>query len=268
MIQQRSLAKQFEQMDLGSKKGFVVNTLTTANQRATSSKSGGAIANSNISSFAQKLVSQQPSKGGTGAQTPLGPQTQESTMVKINNLTSDVNDILIGSRSGSIGTSNSHGANKNIISQHKMPSTQRETASGTGSVVEPKVMSCNYKKQQPATRFDHQQIQALMTNLKQTSTGSGVTAATSSSGSGPAKHQYARSTSRGKDGVPTSLAQVNKLTALLGKPISMAGRNSQVNASASSGAVGSSQNSLSTNMFHPRPQNLRVKAKQAGNEIA
>lgn len=42
-MQQRSLAKQFGQMELGGKKGFVVNTLTTANQRASSSKSGGVL---------------------------------------------------------------------------------------------------------------------------------------------------------------------------------------------------------------------------------
>lgn len=108
LIQQRSLAKQFEQMDLGSKKGFVVNTLQTANQRASSSKSGGAVPNSqNMQSFAQKLASQQSSKGATGVQTPLAPATHENTMVKVNNLTNEVNDILMGSRSNSIGTANS-----------------------------------------------------------------------------------------------------------------------------------------------------------------
>jgi len=95
-------------MDLGSKKGFVVNTLQTANQRASSSKSGGAVPNSqNMQSFAQKLASQQSSKGATGVQTPLAPATHENTMVKVNNLTNEVNDILMGSRSNSIGTANS-----------------------------------------------------------------------------------------------------------------------------------------------------------------
>lgn len=139
-----------------------------------------------------------------------------------------------------------------------MPSTQRETA----GVTEPKVMSCTYKNKAVAPRFDHQQqIQAILTNLKQSSTAMSA----SNSGSLPAK-QYARSTSRGKEGVPSSIAQVNKLTALLGKPISMLGRNGTVGASASSGAVGTGQSGLSMNVFHPRPQNLRVK-KSGNNEL-
>lgn len=268
MIQQRSLAKQFEQMNLESKKGFVVNTLTTANQRANSSKSGGALQSSNISNFAQKLVSQQPSKGVTGVQTPIGPQTHETTLVKINNLTSEVNEMLMGSRSSSIGVPNTIGGNGKG-SMHKIPpSTQRENQASISNISEPKVMSCNYKKQSAGTRFDHQQIQALMTNLKQTSGASGVTTQSSNSSSMPAQHKYARSTSRGKDGVPSSLAQVNKLTALLGKPLSMAGRNNQVGSSASSGAVGTSQTGLPMNIFHPRPQNLKVRAKQVNAEIA
>jgi len=50
----------------------------------------------------------------------------------------------------------------------------------------------------------------------------------------------------------------------------MVGRNNQVNSSASSGVIGSSQsNGLPMNMFHPRPQNLRVKAKNgAGGQGA
>ena len=47
------------------------------------------------------------SKGATGVQTPLAPATHENTMVKVNNLTNEVNDILMGSRSNSIGTANS-----------------------------------------------------------------------------------------------------------------------------------------------------------------
>jgi len=100
-----------------------------------------------------------------------------------------------------------------------------------------------------------------MTNLKQTSNGS----TQSSSGSVAPKPHYSRSTSRGKE---TGLAQVNKLTALLGKPLTMAGRNNQVNNSSSSGAMGlANHQGLSMNAFHPRPQNLRVKAKQS-SEIA
>jgi len=57
-IQQRNLHKQFEQMDLkpsqGAKgtTGFVVNSLTTANQRASSKSSSGSAA-----SFIHKLTS-------------------------------------------------------------------------------------------------------------------------------------------------------------------------------------------------------------------
>ena len=92
-MQQRSLAKQFEQMELRSKKGFVVNTLTTANQRASSSKSGGS---AGVSNFVQKLVGQQQlSKCGT----PMAAEVQN--MIKINNLTSECE--IIGSRSGSLG---------------------------------------------------------------------------------------------------------------------------------------------------------------------
>lgn len=76
-------------------------------------------------------------------------------MVKVNNLTSEVNDILMGSRSNSIGTANST-LNKNIISQHKIPaSTQRDASASGVSIAEPKVMNCNYKKQPPVSRFDH-----------------------------------------------------------------------------------------------------------------
>lgn len=153
----------------------------------------------------------------------------------------------MGQRSSSIGAVQ---PKQNIISQQKIPSTQRET---TG-VTEPKVMSCSFKNKAVAPRFDHQQqIQQILTNLKQSQTGLVL----SNSGALPAK-QYARSTSRGKEGVPSSIAQVNKLTALLGKPIGVLGRNGTVGASASSGAVGTGQG-VAMNVFHPRPQNLRVK---------
>ena len=57
-MQQRSLIKQFESMDLVKKdqqktSGFVVNTLTTASQRANSKTSNGS-----SNSFVQKLVGQ------------------------------------------------------------------------------------------------------------------------------------------------------------------------------------------------------------------
>jgi hypothetical protein len=67
--------------------------------------------------------------------------------------------------------------------------------------------------------------------------------------------QYARSTSRGKE---TSMNKASQLSSLLGRPLTMAGRNNQVNGSASSGIVGAS-NGLPMNAFHPRPANLRVK---------
>ena len=91
----------------------------------------------------------------------------------------------------------------------------------------------------------------LMTNLKQTSQ--------STASSGPVQSkQYARSTSRSKE---TGIAQVSKLTALLGKPMPITGRNNQPSGSASSGQVGMA--SVPNNIFHPRPQNLRVKVKQS-----
>lgn len=169
----------------------------------------------------------------------------------------------MGNRSGSVGTTSSQG--KPHLT--KMLSTQRDVSANSG-VNEPKVISCNYKKnqaigQQP--RFDYSSIQALMTNLKQTSNGSNQTTQ-SSSGSVAPKLGYTRSTSRGKDNTSSGLAHVSKLTALLGKPLSMAGRNNQVNSSASSGQVGST--GLSMNMFHPRPQNLRVKPNKGSSEIA
>jgi hypothetical protein len=165
-------------------------------------------------------------------------------MIKINNLTSEIGEIL-GSRSGSLGVTQTTKPHQQSNSK-VVAATQREASCAAANIVcaEPKVISCNYKKQQP--RFDYSSIQALMTNLKQTSSGS----TQASSGSMPPK-QYARSTSRGKD---TGLAQVNKLTALLGKPLSMAGRNSQVNGSSSGGAVGlASHSGLPMNAFHPRP---------------
>jgi hypothetical protein len=90
-----------------------------------------------------------------------------------------------------------------------------------------------------------------MCNLKQTSTSTGC----SSNSSVPAKHQFARSTSRGKE--TSALAQANKLTSMLGKPLTMAGRNNQVTSSVSGGigtlVTGGSSGGLSNNFFHPRP---------------
>lgn len=148
--------------------------------------------------------------------------------IKINNLTAEGE--IIGSRSSSLGVTQTNIAKPQTASSKAVPSTQRDASCNSANIVcaEPKVISCNYKKQQP--RFDYSSIQALMSNLKQTSSGS----TQSSSGSVPPKHQYARSTSRGNK----EATQANKLTALLGKPLSMAGRNSQVNGSSSSGAVG------------------------------
>lgn len=74
-------------MELRSKKGFVVNTLTTANQRARSSGS----TNSGLSNIVQKLVGQpKMSAGVTSVSTPMAEQT---AMVKINNLT-DESEVL------------------------------------------------------------------------------------------------------------------------------------------------------------------------------
>lgn len=64
-----------------------------------------------------------------------------SNMLKINNLTQEPNEILMGNRSGSVGTTSSQGKPQLT----KMPSTQRDT-SATSGVNEPKVISCNYKK--------------------------------------------------------------------------------------------------------------------------
>ena len=59
---------------------------------------------------------------------------------------------------------------------------------------------------------------------------------------GQKQHQYARSTSRGKE--MGGQAQVSKLSAMLGRPTLMSGRNAVVNNSASTGIVGSSLNGL------------------------
>jgi hypothetical protein len=78
-------------MELRSKKGFVVNTLTTANQRARSSGSS----TSGLSTIVQKLVGQpKMSAGATGVSTPMAEQTAIMTsMLKINNLT-DESEVL------------------------------------------------------------------------------------------------------------------------------------------------------------------------------
>ena len=52
--------------------------------------------------------------------------------------------------------------------------------------------------------------------------------------------------------------KASQLSSLLGRPLTMAGRNNQVNGSASIGIVGAS-NGLPIIAFHPRPANLRVK---------
>lgn len=212
--------------------GFVVNTLTTANQRATSKSSAGS-----SSSFVQKLAghSKLSMAGAANVGTPSG--TQQLTMQANNYLSSFAKEgeHVLNQRSGSIGQGsmgNMHG--------------HREASTSSANIAAPKVISCNYKQGTQAaqqTRFDYSSIQALMANLKQQSS------STASTSSGPVapKQQYARSTSRGKD---SSLAQASKLSAMLGRP----------NALSTRGNTNSAVN-VAMSMFHPRPQNLRVKVK-------
>lgn len=121
-------------MDLKGKKGFVVNTLTTANQRA-SSKGSAHSSSTGLSNFVQKLVGQQQ-KG----QTPHGENNLNlSSILKVNNLTgNDQENNLIGQRSSSIAANNTTFLSKQ---QNKHPSTQRDPSSSSAGVVsDPKVI--------------------------------------------------------------------------------------------------------------------------------
>lgn len=118
------------------------------------------------------------------------------------------------------------------------------------------MISCSTNKN--AGRFDYSSIQALMNNVKMQS------ASTNTSGSNGVTHQYARSTSRGKE---IGYSQASKLSAMLGKgPSSFMQQNGGIRASVNTNpgqaviANHSAGNLYSrAPNFHPRPAATRIK---------
>jgi hypothetical protein len=109
-LQQRSLSKQFEQMEIkqelndqkteSSVTGFVVNALTTANQRASSKSSAG----SSIGSIVQKKLTSTV-KAGMDIAHP-----QSSTALGLNAQSSIGTNFSSGAATGSIGAASASSA--------------------------------------------------------------------------------------------------------------------------------------------------------------